>query len=94
LERLSKISDIGYLYRLKKRWFELRDQNIISVGNFEKFINANDKVIQKEVDKNFQRWAPDSKWYYDDNGYNQELDLMRDFVKLRINQLDEYFNSL
>ena len=35
-----------------------------------------------------------SKWYYDDNGYNEELNLMRDFVKIRINQLDKYFNSL
>lgn len=93
-ERLSKISDIGYLFKLKNRWFELREQNIISIENFEKHINDNDKVINKEVDKNFERWPLNSKWYYDDNGYNQELELMRNFVKIRINQLDEYFNSL
>jgi hypothetical protein len=94
LERLSKISDIGYLDKLKNRWIELRNQNIISIENFEKHIVDNDKVINKEVNKNFERWPLNSKWYYDENGYNQELDLMRDFVKIRINQLDEYFNSL
>lgn len=94
LERLSKISEIGYLFRLKNRWFKLREQNIISIENFQKHINDNDKVINEEVDKNFERWPLNSKWYYDDNGYNQELELMQDFVKMRINQLDEYFNSL
>jgi hypothetical protein len=94
LERLAKITDIGYLFRLKNRWFELREQNIISIKNFEKHINDNDKVINKEVNKNFEKWPLNSKWYYDDNGYSQELDLMRDFVIIRIKQLDEYFNSL
>ncbi|MDG1517093.1 MAG: CotH kinase family protein [Flavobacteriales bacterium] len=94
LERLSKISEIGYLFKLKRRWFELRKQNIISFENFDKHINNNDKRINKEVDKNFEKWPLNSKWYYDDNDYNQELDLMKDFVKVRINQLDEYFNNL
>lgn len=94
LERLSKISDVGYLDKLKNRWFEVRNQNIISIENFEKHIVDNDKALNKEVNKNFERWPLNSKWYFDDNGYKQELDLMRDFVKIRINQLDEYFNSL
>ena len=94
LERLSKISEIGYLLKLKRRWFELRKQNIISVENFDKHINNNDKRINKEIDKNFEKWPLNSKWYYDDNDYNQELDLMKDFVKVRINQLDEYFYNL
>ncbi len=94
LERLSNISGIGYLSRLKKRWFELREKSVISNENFEKLILSNDNLIKKEVDKNFQKWVLNSKWYYDDNGYNEELNLMRDFVKIRINQLDKYFNSL
>jgi hypothetical protein len=94
LERLSNISDIGYLFRLKNRWFELRKQNIISIKNIEKHIIENDRLINRDVIKNFERWPINSKWYYDDNGYSQELDLMRDFVKIRIIQLDEYFNNL
>jgi hypothetical protein len=54
----------------------------------------NDKVISKEVGKNFEKWPIDSEWYYDNNDYRQELDLMLEFVNLRVNQLDEYFNSL
>ena len=94
LERLTEVSDIGYLNMLKNRWFELRMQNIISIENFEKHINHNDKVINKEINKNFENWAHYSKWYFDENGYIQELDLIRNFVKIGINQLDEYFTSL
>jgi len=94
IDRLSKISDIGYLNKVKDKWFELRKQDIISVENFEKHIDDNDKMINKEVSRNFERWPLNGEWYYDDNGYNQELDLMRDFVKIRIKQLDEYFNHL
>tara|TARA_Y100000385_G_scaffold290567_1_gene364279 strand:- start:3773 stop:4939 length:1167 start_codon:yes stop_codon:yes gene_type:complete len=94
LERLSNISGIGYFSRLKKRWFELRQQNIISIENFEKHIVENDRLINDDIKNNFEKWPINSKWYYDDNGYSQELDLIRDFVKIRINQLDEYFNGL
>ena len=94
IERLSKILDIGYLLRLKKRWFELREQNILSIKNFERHIINNDILINKEIKNNFEKWPLDNKWYYDDNGYRQELDLMKEFVKIRIKQLDEYFNSL
>jgi hypothetical protein len=93
LERLSNIPDIGYLPKLKKRWLELRELNIISSKNFEKHIIKNDKIISKEIGRNFEKWPINSKWYYDSSDYNQELDLMREFVIIRINQLDEYFNS-
>lgn len=93
-KRLSSISDIGYFYRLKKRWFELREKNIISIDNFKKHMTDNDKLINRDLKKNFEKWPINSKCYYDDNGYNQELDLMRGFVKIRIKQLDEYFSTL
>ena len=66
----------------------------ISFENFETHIIKNDKIISKEIGDNFEKWPIDSKWYYDSNDYKQELDLMREFVIIRVNQLDEYFNSL
>ena len=44
--------------------------------------------------RNFTRWPIDSKWYFDGNDYKQELNLMQDFVEIRIDQLDEYFHTL
>lgn len=94
LERLFNISDIGYVPKIKNRWSELRGQNILSVENFEAHILKNDRIIREEVRGNFEKWPLDDSWYYDSNDYTQELDLMRDFVKLRVNQLDAYFDSL
>jgi len=94
LERLSNTPEIAYMSELKKRWFKLRELNIISIDNFKAHVIENDKLINKEIVKNFEKWPIDSKWYYDKNDYRQELDLMLEFVEIRINQLDEYFNNL
>ena len=94
LDRLSQISEIGYSKKIKKRWFELREKQIISISNFEQHIIKNDKMIKNEVEKNFNKWIINSKWYHDDNNYNEELDIMRYFVKIRIKQLDEYFKNI
>ena len=94
LDRLSSMANSEYLLKVKTRWFELRKLNIISQNNFEKHLSKNDKIIRKEVVRNFEKWPVNSQWYYDDSSYQQELDLMRDFVTIRINQLDKYFGSL
>lgn len=94
LERLSKIEETGYMTKMKDRWFELRDQDIISLRNFEKHISRNDRIIGPELDRNFELWPIDDDWYYDNNNYHQELELMLEFVALRIGQLDKYFNSI
>ena len=94
LNRLMQISETGYSDKMKNRWFELRRLKIISFKNIKNHIDNNDKIIRKAIDENSEIWPIDSKWYYDNNNYNEEVDLILDFVKLRINQLDEYFNSL
>jgi len=92
LERLTKISETGYSLKLKNRWFELREKKIISISNFERHITENNKIIEGQVEKNFDKWKINSAWYYDDSDYDQEVNLMRNFVPIRIKQLDDYFN--
>jgi len=94
LQRLYQIPDIGYIPKLKKRWIELRDLKIISVENFKRHIYENDKIINKAVKDNFIKWPVDSKWYYDNINYQQEIDLMLKFVVQRVKELDDYINSL
>jgi hypothetical protein len=94
LMRLSQIPETGYLPKLKERWYELRNQNIISFENFKAHIDRNHKIIRNEIENNFKKWPIDDNWYFDNNNYNQEIDLMLDFVKIRITQLDEYMSNL
>lgn len=91
LKRLSNIAELGYKKRLKTRWVELREKNVISISNFEKHISINNELIKGHVEKNFQLWPVNDKWYFDDKSYHSELELMREFVALRIEYLDNYF---
>lgn len=91
LKRLVGIEETKYASKIKARWKELREKDVISVKNFNAHINRNDKVIKEVVNRNFQRWPLDDKWYNDNNTYDQEIQVMKDFAVLRINQLDDYF---
>lgn len=91
IRRLMEIESIGYSEMLASRWKELRENDIFSIENFKKHIQKNDKIIRKEIKKNAEVWPLNDKWYYDDNSYQQELDLMIEFVEIRLKQLDESF---
>ena len=93
LKRLMLIPGSVYPEKLKQRWFALRNSNIISVENINHHIRNNDKIIRNEIEKNVGIWPFDSKWYYDNNNYDEEIELMLNFTALRINQLDEYFSK-
>ncbi|MCH7535015.1 MAG: hypothetical protein IH948_04615, partial [Bacteroidetes bacterium] len=91
---LFNIPGTNYVPQLIKRWRELRASGIISNKNFKALVAANDKVIHEAQKKKFIKWPFDGKWYFDNNNYQQEIDLMLQFVELRIPHLDEYFDGL
>ena len=92
LERLMDLTQTGYSDKLRERWSELRSVDIISESSINKMINKNDAIISQYIDENFDLWPTNGSWYKDDNIYSEELDLINDFVFLRINQLDKYFS--
>lgn len=83
-----------YKSRLKQRWQQLRENNIISCDNILNHVNENDNIIKEEVLANAKLWKYDAKWYYDDNDYAEEIGILKEFSKLRIAQLDSYFREL
>ena len=91
LERLSQIKAINYNKKLIKRWTELRESGIFSFQNIKKLINENNQIIHHAIKKNSEIWPIHSKWYYDDNNYDEELSLILTFIKLRLHQLDQQF---
>lgn len=84
----------NYTDQLKQRYAALRSSGCFSIENFEKHIEENHKLIQKELNNNFKKWPVNAKWYYDENNYEQEIDILRQFIRMRIEQLDQYFNTL
>ena len=87
LRRLWRLPE--YQLKVKRRWKFLRDKGIISERHFKELLNENDRRIRSSVARNFERWPVNSPDYYDAAGYQEELDLMLQYVPLRLKQLDE-----
>lgn len=94
IKRLMENPQTNYVHSLKRRWQELQEQNILTYENFDAHINRNHQIINKYVRANFDVWPVDSEFYFDAQTYEEELQLMRQFVKLRIEYLQSYFSSL
>lgn len=94
LQRLMVNKQLNYPEIISQRYFELRKKKIISKENFRGLVRKNNKIIKTHLKKNFERWPIDGKWYYDSNNYEQEIELMLNFVDMRIPQLDTYFKEI
>lgn len=91
LKRLMKLDVNSYNTRLAERWKELRASGIISNNNLNSHIERNDHIIRDQLERNFEKWPVNNPWYYDNNDYAMEIELMKKFVDLRIRQLDSVF---
>jgi len=91
LKRLKERA--SYRNRLKKRFWQLREFGVFSLEHFKELVSGNDKMIRPYLNRNFEKWPVDSEWYNDDNTYEQEINLMYNFVELRLNQLDKRFEN-
>ncbi len=80
-----------YQVMLRKRWMELRDSEIISYKKIAKMIRKNDRIVKQGLPENLALWSFDSRFYYDDNDYEQEKSLMLEFVSLSLAKMDERF---
>jgi len=92
IKRLMEIPGSWYPELLRDRWWQLRKMNILSIKNVQRHLEKNDRIIRDQIPLNAEIWPLDDKWYDDDNSYEQELQLILDFVSLRIPQLDDYFD--
>ncbi len=94
IKRLMEIPGSTYPEMLRERWWQHKKADILTLDNIEHHIEQNDRVIREQIPGNAKIWPLDSKWYEDDNSYEEELQLIRDFVTLRVAQLDEYFTEI
>jgi len=93
-KRLLETNSFNYVERLKNRWNFLRKTNIITAKNMNHLIKENDQMIKSHIGKNQSIWPLNGEGYYDDNSYEQEIELMQQFIPLRLKQLDAYFKKL
>ena len=94
LKRLMETNAHDYTQRLKDKWKSLRATNIISIIHIQELLEKYDKQIRSEIPLNQNRWPYNEKWYFDDNSYEEELEIMMNYTKRRIPELDAYFESI
>lgn len=92
--RLLESKTLNYSSKLETRWQELRESGLFSFNNIERQIDEIDKKIKSEIEKNFAKWPVKSYWYFDDNNYEQEIEIIKSFVPLRLKQLDKKFHYI
>lgn len=90
--RLMNIPESNYLSKLKARWHELRDQKIFSNTNFLAKIKYNKKIVKPYIAKNLDLWPNNGYGFYDDNNFQEEVNLMKEMYRIRLAQLDKRFD--
>lgn len=89
LNRLENNPYLNYNNLLRQRYKALRDKGLFSKKKIERMIRDNDKIIKDYVERNFERWPVDGIGYYDACRYEEEIEVMRKYLDIRIPQLDE-----
>lgn len=89
VNRLQNNPYLDYNTQLKQRYRVLRDSGLFSKAHIEEMIEENDRIINSEVARNFEKWPIDGIGYYDPSTYEEELNLMREYLKLAIPELDQ-----
>lgn len=89
VNRLQNNPYLDYNERLKQRYQELRDNGLFTKAHIEEMMEENDRVIRNEVGPNFEKWHVDGVGYYDASTYEEELEIMREYLNISIPQLDK-----
>ena len=89
INRLQNNPYLDYNTRLKQRYQELRDSGLFSKAHVEQMMKENHQIIQLEVARNFEKWPVDGQGYYDAYTYEEELQVMREYLDIAIPELDK-----
>ena len=92
LDRLYNQDVNNYQERLHTRWKVLRESGKISVDDFESRVSKLALQLEPFVRRNFTRWPVTNSYYWDKYTWEQEIGVLKEFINLRIPQLDEKFN--
>ena len=83
-----------YKTALKQKWRNLNKENILSLDGLKQRVLMKSEIIRVSAMKNFKTWSIDNPRYYDSNNFDEEVDIMLDFMKLRHDRLTKYFDNL
>lgn len=83
-----------YTEALKDRWQYHKESSLFTWEALSSRISDKAALIQPFAEDNFEKWPLDAPWYYDDNDFEEEIEIMLQFLSQRIPLLEKYFEEL
>lgn len=83
-----------YTNQLKSRWIELNNKGLPSVDGLKSRFREKSQEVLPWALKNSGLWPLGGNEYYDDNDFDQEVDIILEFIDLRHSRLTDYFDNL
>jgi len=80
-----------YREKLKDRWNLLRE-GVLTVDNIYKIIDGHTGQLADAQERNFEKWPADKEIYGDSLTFSMEVSYLKDFIKKRLEFLDDYIN--
>lgn len=94
LRRLLETNAGEYRKELSDRYFYLRKSGLFSRPHFDEMIAENHEIIKDHLTANFTLWPVNSENYFDASTFENEIEVMKQFMDLRLAFLDAYFTEL
>jgi len=83
-----------YKKMVKERWEYLNIANILSKSGLRQKFISKSKIVRGFAKMNFELWPVTDSWYYDSNDFEQEIDIILQFLELRHRRISDYFDKL
>jgi hypothetical protein len=83
-----------YLEALKDRWQYQKDSGLFTWEALSSRISDQAALIQPFAEDNFEKWPLDAPWYYDENDFEEEIEIMLQYLSQRMPLLEKYFEEL
>lgn len=92
--RLNALNPDGFREEMSERYAALRRQGLFSSEGIRKMTEGYEAELRPHIDRNVRRWPHDAEWYYDDADFDREIEIIRQYVDVRLPALDERFGYI
>jgi len=92
--RLLDLNPFNYRQQLYNRYMELTTGGILTVGNINAMIDLEIEVLQPHMALNDSLWPMDSINYFSGSSFEDEIQIVKDFVGRRLPIVEEYLKRL
>lgn len=92
--RLNALNPDGFREEMSGRYAELRKTGIFTSEYIRRALGQYESELRPHIDRNVRRWPHNAEWYYDDDGFDREIEIIRQYVDIRLPALDERFGYI